>query len=80
MVILIGAIVTRLLTDVAQPVAGALAVQWQSTLARPPLKVAVKVEANHKVAGSLVLLFKGVVEPQVSVGVSSRAVIDAKLI
>ena len=35
------------------------------------------IGANHKVAGSLILLFKEVVESRVSVGVSNGAVIDA---
>ena len=34
------------------------------------------VGANHIVAGSMVLLFKEVVEPRVGVGVSKGAVVD----
>ena len=34
------------------------------------------VGANHKKVGPLVLLFEEVAEPQVSVGVSNRAVAD----
>ena len=44
---------------------GALAVQWRSTSPRPMLRVVVNVDANHKMTGSLVLLFKEVVESQV---------------
>ena len=43
---------------------------------RPPLRAVVNIGANRKVAGSLVLLFKEVVESRVSVAVSNGAVID----
>ena len=80
LVIPIGVLGTRLLTEIPPPVANTLAVQWQSTSPRPPLRVVVNVAVNHKVASSLVLLFKKVVESHVSVGVSNGAGIDeAKL-
>ena len=75
LVIPIGVLGTRLLTEIPPPVADVLAVQWQSTSPRPPLRVVVNVAVNHKVVGSLILLFKEVVESHVSVGVSTRAVI-----
>ena len=56
--------------------ADTLAVQWQLTSPRPPLRVVVNLGANYKVAGSLVLIPKEVVESQVSVGVSNGPVID----
>ena len=46
------------------------------TPSRSPLRGVVNVGTNHKVAGSLVLLYKEVVESRVSVGVSNGAVID----
>ena len=61
------------MTDVAPPVAGALAV---STSPRVPMGVVVNVGANHKVASPLVLRFKEVEETQVSVGFSNGAVVD----
>ena len=66
-----------MLTDIAPPVVGTLAVQWQLTSPRPPpLPVVAIVDANHKVAGSLVLIFREDVGSQVSVGVTNGAVID----
>ena len=76
MVIPTGVLGTQLLTEIPPPLADALAVQWQSASPRPPLRVVVDVAVIHKVAGSLVLLFKEVVESHVSVGVSTGAVID----
>ena len=69
----IGVLGTRLLTEIPPPVADTLAVQWQSASPRPPLRVVVNVGVNPKVAGSLVLLFKEVVESHVGVGVTNRA-------
>ena len=51
-------------------VAGALAVQWRSMSPRPLLQVVVNVGANHEVAGSLVLLFKELIELQVRVSLT----------
>ena len=50
------------------------------TSPRPPLRVVVNVGAYHELPGSLVLLFKVVVESQVSVGASNGAVVDANQI
>lgn len=61
-----------MLADVAPAVAGASDVAPQS------LRLVVNVDANHKVVGSLVLLIKEVVEPQVNARVSNGAVVDAK--
>ncbi|SRR5258706_8515189 len=43
-------------------------VQGRPTSLRPPLRVVVNIGANHKVAGSLVLLFEEVVASHVGVG------------
>ena len=66
------------MNEIPPPAADVLAVQWQSMSPRPPLQVVVNVAVSNKVAGSLVLLFKEVVESHVSVGVSNGAVIEAK--
>ena len=76
LVIPIGVLGTRLLTEIPLPVTDVLAVQRQSTSPRPPLRAVANVGVNHKVAGSLVLLFKEVIESHVSVGVSNGAGID----
>ena len=43
-----------------------------------PLKVAVKVDTDEKVAGALILLFKEVVESRVSIGVPNGAIVNVK--